>query len=472
MSGQIFISYRRNDSAGSAGRLCDRLIAHFGRNNIFMDVDSLPPGVDFVKAIRNSVGSSDVLISVIGKRWLTSSDEDGKRRLDNPKDFVRLEIATALKRDMRVIPVLVEDASMPRAKDLPIDLKLLSNRNALEVRHASFGGDSERLITALERALEETKAERLEPNPPARPNAPVAAVTPRLPVIATLTVEEKARSALDNATKDHPWVNSLGMKFVPVAGTQVLFSVWDTRVQDFEMFVKSTGYNATSLLTSSLHKDGWKQCGATWKEPGFIQGPTHPVVCVNWEDAKKFCKWLTTRERSAENLPKDREYRLPTDEEWSAAVGLKNEPGSTPKEKSGKIQLYPWDIPQKRDKSWPPPSGAGNYCGEESRIGNEPKQWPVIEGYNDGYPRTSPVGSFKANSNGLYDMGGNVRQFCEDWYNNAQEQNRVVRGASWSCEHQRDYPVRLLASFRSLEFPTCRIVHTGFRCVVAVESSR
>jgi formylglycine-generating enzyme required for sulfatase activity len=117
---------------------------------------------------------------------------------------------------------------------------------------------------------------------------------------------------------------------------------------------------------------------------------------------------LTKRERIAGDLPEDREYRLPKDEEWSAAVGLKNEAGSTREEKSDKIALYLWDIPQKRDKSWPPPAGAGNYFAEESRIGNEPKDWSVIQGYNDGYPRTSPVESFEANSSGLHDMGGNL----------------------------------------------------------------
>ena len=94
------------------------------------------------------------------------------------------------------------------------------------------------------------------------------------------------------------------------------------------------------------------------------------MVGVSWHDAKEFCKWLTKRERSAGDLPEEREYRLPKDEEWSAAVGLKNEVGSTPEEKNGKIKLYPWDIPRKRDKSWPPPAGAGNYAGEEARIGD------------------------------------------------------------------------------------------------------
>jgi formylglycine-generating enzyme required for sulfatase activity len=459
MSGQIFISYRREESAASAGRLFDRLSNYFPANQIFMDVDSIDLGENFVKTIGETVGSCDVLIAVIGKGWLTSRDQEGQRRLDNPDDFVRLEIATALKRDIRVIPVLVDGASMPQPRDLPEDLKTLVHRNALVLSHDRFRPDSERLVAAVKRVLEKTAAERLE-------HEPVAAMTPSPPVITDPSVEEKARSALQKATKDHPWVNSLGMKFVPVTGTQVLFSVWDTRVQDFETFVKSTDYDATGGMFS-IGKDGWKQRGATWKEPGFSQGANHPVVGVSWNDAKEFCKWLTKRERIAGDLPEDREYRLPKDEEWSAAVGLKNEAGRTPAKKSGKIKLYPWDIPQKRDKSWPPPSGAGNYCGEESRIGNEPKDWSVIEGYNDGYPRTSPVGSFEANFSGLHDMGGNVWQWCEDWYN-AQAQYRVLRGASWS----NNYPGSLLASYRNYHTPAIRYAHFGFRCVVAVESSR
>ena len=179
---------------------------------------------------------------------------------------------------------------------------------------------------------------------------------------------------------------------MPVTGAQVLFSVWDTRVQDFETFVKSTGYDATAGMYSNV---GWEQRGATWKEPGFSQGANHPVVGVSWNDAEEFCKWLTKRERGSGDLPEDREYRLPKDEEWSAAIGLKNEAGSTPEEKSGKIKLYPWDIPQKRDKSWPPPTGAGNYAGEEAKIGDWPSVFKVIEGYHDGYPRTSPVGALR-----------------------------------------------------------------------------
>jgi ribose transport system substrate-binding protein len=159
MGGQIFINYRRDDSSASAGRLYDRLSSHFASNQIFIDVDNLAPGVDFVEAIEESVGSCDVLIAVIGRRWLISSDEEGKRRLDNPDDFVRIEIATALKRNIRVIPILVEGGSMPVSRDLPNDLKPLVRRNALEVSHTRFNGDCERLIGAIERVLESARAE-------------------------------------------------------------------------------------------------------------------------------------------------------------------------------------------------------------------------------------------------------------------------------------------------------------------------
>ncbi len=160
MDGQIFISYRRDDSSSAAGRIYDRLDSRFAANHIFYDVDNLDLGVDFVEEIEKSVGSCDVLIAVIGKHWLMSSDEEGRRRLDDPEDFVRIEIATALKRGVRVIPVLVDGASMPRPGDLPDDLKPLVRRNALDVSHTRFTGDCARLIAALEQVLEGARAEQ------------------------------------------------------------------------------------------------------------------------------------------------------------------------------------------------------------------------------------------------------------------------------------------------------------------------
>ena len=126
----IFVSYRRDDSSGHAGRLADRLVEHFGRNRIFVDIDTIEPGEDFVTVIENAVGSCEILIAVIGQKWLSGT---GSGQLDNPNNFVRLEIGTALRRNIRVIPVLVQRASMPKPQDLPEDLVQLARRNAIEL---------------------------------------------------------------------------------------------------------------------------------------------------------------------------------------------------------------------------------------------------------------------------------------------------------------------------------------------------
>lgn len=149
---KIFISYRRDDSAGYTGRLYDTLCTQFGADQIFMDTDQMEPGVDFVTVIEEAVGSSDVLLAVIGRRWLTST-EGNTRRLDNPRDFVRLEIVTALNRTVPVpvIPILVEGATMPPPSTLPDDMMMLSRRHAFELSDLRWKHDVARLISALEK---------------------------------------------------------------------------------------------------------------------------------------------------------------------------------------------------------------------------------------------------------------------------------------------------------------------------------
>jgi|APSaa5957512622_1039677.scaffolds.fasta_scaffold29462_2 hypothetical protein len=146
---RIFISYRRSDSEGYVGRLYDHLIQQFDKNEIFLDVGTIKPGEDFVTVINQTVGSCDALIAVIGPRWLDVTDKHGNRRIDNPKDFVRLEIATALERNILVVPILIERASMPNAKGLPKDLKSLTRKNAIELSHDRFGYDVDRLVQAI-----------------------------------------------------------------------------------------------------------------------------------------------------------------------------------------------------------------------------------------------------------------------------------------------------------------------------------
>src|ERR1700761_7506732 len=149
----IFINYRRDDAPGVAGRLADRLANSFSRRMIFMDVDAMRPGLDFVKQLEEQVSKCDVLLAIIGPNWLKATDEKGQSRLEQARDYVRIEIASALKREIPVIPVLVNGAAMPAENDLPDDLKPLVNRHALELRHTRFDGDSAAIIDGLTRVL-------------------------------------------------------------------------------------------------------------------------------------------------------------------------------------------------------------------------------------------------------------------------------------------------------------------------------
>jgi hypothetical protein len=176
--------------------------------------------------------------------------------------------------------------------------------------------------------------------------------------------------------------NKLGMKFVPVPGTRVMFSVYETRVSDYAMFCKETG---TSHVSAS-----------------FQQTASHPVVNVSWVQAKRFCEWLSKME--------GRKYRLPRDDEWSRAVGINEETGRTPMEKSnGASNEYPWG------PIFPPSPKLANTLAAD-----------------DGYTATAPVGSFLPNKLGLHDMSGNVWEWCEDKFDsNSSADVRVMRGGGW-----------------------------------------
>ena len=152
-TGRIFISYRRQDSAYPAGWLYDRLAERFGPDQIFKDVDSIELGDDFVETITNAVGSCDILLALIGQEWLDVASSDGSRRLDDPDDFVRLEIEAALQREVLLIPILVEGALMPRADQLPPSIAPLVRRQALELSPTRFRADTERLLDVMERTL-------------------------------------------------------------------------------------------------------------------------------------------------------------------------------------------------------------------------------------------------------------------------------------------------------------------------------
>ena len=252
------------------------------------------------------------------------------------------------------------------------------------------------------------------------------------------------RSGPAGATKEQPWVNTLGMKFVPVPGTEVLFSVWDTRVQDY------AAYAAANPGVDSSGKN------PMYENVPVTPGLTHPVVNVSWDDAVAFAKWLTAKEQSEGRLPKGARYRLPTDAEWSVAVGLNESRSGTPSDKDEKIKdVYPWG------KQWPPPKGAGNFADTSAKA--KFPSFNIIEGYTDGYATTSPVGSFDVNPFGLYDLSGNVWQWCEDFYD-GKSGERVLRGGSWG----NDTPLSLLSSGRSGGGPEVRNDDYGFRLGLVV----
>ena len=145
----IFISYRREDTIGHAGRLFDRLVEQFGKEHVFRDIDTVAAGDDFVEVIRKKINNSDVLLALIGPRWLTAADQEGRWRFADENDLVRVEIAAALKSNIRVVPVLVQGATMPKAKDLPGELSQFAQRNAVEIRDKGFDQDVAQLIEAL-----------------------------------------------------------------------------------------------------------------------------------------------------------------------------------------------------------------------------------------------------------------------------------------------------------------------------------
>ncbi len=270
---------------------------------------------------------------------------------------------------------------------------------------------------------------------PANPPAAPAPTVPPVPASNVITIPDPAPAPAAASE-----TNSLGMKFADVGSVQ--FAIYPVTRQQFEVFAKST----------NLNSNAWQDAF----QPGpFHQGPDHPVVNVTWREADAFCKWLTERERKTGQLKSGEVYRLPTDQEWSKAVGLPEETGSTPEDRDMSVpNVYPWG------SQWPPPAGAGNYCGEETRSENP------IQGYNDSYEFTAPVGKFKPTAAGLYDMSGNVFQWVsDDW--NKDHQQKTLRGSSWKSG---DIQLSLLSSCRAYAKPTTPNEAYGFRVVKAPDS--
>lgn len=266
------------------------------------------------------------------------------------------------------------------------------------------------------------------------------------------------------ATLPPKLTNSLGMVFIRVANTEALFCIWKTRVQDFATYTKASQLDTGGWQVYSFATNGWVVTGDSWANPGFPQSPTGPVCGVSWDDAVAFCDWLTRKEHDSGDLDPQLIYRLPTDDEWSAAVT--------------KLK-FPWG------SQWPPLDHTANLAGIENTNDVEVLH-TLINNYRDGFARTSPVGTYPENPRGLFDMAGNLQEWCADWYRkelNTPERRQkhpvlnldggghtyhVLRGSSWS---DRD-PGRIASNTRFFFTPQFRLDTVGFRVVLALETNR
>jgi hypothetical protein len=207
--GRIFISYRRDETAYPAGWLFDRLAQHFEAAQIFKDVDSIELGDDFVEVITRAVGSCDVLLALIGNQWLTMTDVNGRRRIDDPNDFVRLEIQAALTRNVRIIPILVDGARMPHGEELPAALAGLARRQALELSPNRFEYDTSRLLKVLDMTLAEVRTAHHDASAISRSAAPQNTAEDNAPFTGT-TQDSNAKQDPTTTTEPaaHPCYES------------------------------------------------------------------------------------------------------------------------------------------------------------------------------------------------------------------------------------------------------------------------
>ncbi len=440
MSGKIFLNYRRDDSRWPTLSLYNLLAQVFPREQLFMDVEgSIRPGDDFVEVLEKQVSACEVMIVVIGPQWLLLAGEDGRPRIADVRDFVHIEIATALTRKIRVIPVLVDGAVMPKEAALPKALKALARRQAIWLSHDRFSADGQGLLKALQESLGGTNAPATISGDPAlrvRPGSgesfrdgdarwvPEMVVVPAGSFLMG-TAQAEIDALREEFTYNFEWESPQHKVTIAKPFAVGRFPV--TRGQ-FADYVEETGH----ALPDEADTDRYNR---SFRNPGFAQDDSHPAVCVSWDDAKSYAKWLSGKT--------GKNYRLLSEAEWEYAC------------RAGTLTPFWWGPSISTEQA--------NYDGNVTFGGGRKGR------FRKG---TMPVESFKPNPWGLYQVHGNVAERCEDCWNEGYSgapgdgsaftvgncELRLVRGGSWFSN-----PLDLRAACRGWCAADFRIEFVGFR---------
>jgi formylglycine-generating enzyme required for sulfatase activity len=520
MAGKIFINYRRGDDPGNTGRLFDRLQETFAPEQLFMDVDSIAPGLDFVVVLEDQVAQCDVLLAVIGKGWIDALDPAGARRLDNPDDFVRIEIASALNQGKRVIPVLVSEARMPRPDELPEAIRPLARRHAVRLTHERFRADAQGLVKALQQALEEVDALRRAQAEAAR-KAQAEEERKRAEATAIERAEARRLQRLQSQQVWRPSRLALligGAVVVGAAGIWVVFGL-PTSVQmsdagradkaataaeaeakrrraEEEMrrdplaVMRGSGQSFRDHLASGqpcpicpemvVVPAGSFMMGSPENEPGRIaeESPQHPVTFARPFAVGRFA--LTFDEwdgcvadggcnawKPADQWGRGRQpvINVSWDDAKAYVVWLSSKIGK------------PYRLLTEAEREYITRAGTTTPFWWGSSISTSQANYNGNYTYGGGVKgefrqRTLPVDSFPPNPWGLFQVHGNVWEWVEDCYRESYVgapsdgsawtsdvcASRVVRGGSW-----RNYPHVLRSAFRVGYTTGYRNYFLGFR---------
>ena len=431
---KVFISYRRAGALHAAARIRKQIQSAFQDVDVFMDIDAMPIGVDFVRYLQTEVQASHVLLAFIDPDWSAIRDATGHRRLDDENDVVRVEVAAALTARIPVVPLVLDGASFPKADELPENLKPLSRQAGIELRGTSFDADTTRLLSRLEPLL---RRDAISVGVGQRDKRQSKWLTPgrgRTEWVADCDggpelVIVPAGQFVQGSPPDEPGreLRECGPETPSRQIVRNPFAIgrFAVTVGQFSKFVEETGHTTPEGADywSEAKKDFVPGKNRSWRDPKFAQRDSHPVVAVNWNDARSYVEWLG-------NIT-GWNYRLPTSTEWEYAA------------RAGTTTPFHWGHAISPTQA--------NFDARVAYRGGGDRG-----GASEG---TRPAGQFDPNTWGLHQVHGNAWEMCQDnWPGDAS--CRICRGGSFE-----DDPNYLRAAGYTYVGEDDRYVGTGFRVV-------